>query len=142
MAFFSRKLRLAEQAYYEFDRELLAEYIAITLPVLLRRSLLHALHESQAVDFCGFQSKQSMVPRQQRHLTYVSEFTTDVRHIVGKSNTVADALSRAGTPTISSPHPGVDYRSMAAAQRADEELRSEQPRLDSSFATLHSTTTT
>ena len=37
-------------------------------------------------------------PRQQRHLAYVSEFTTDVRHIEGKANTVADThLSLAWT---------------------------------------------
>ena len=30
--------------------------------------------------------------RQQRHLTHISEYTTDVRHIAGKANVVADAL--------------------------------------------------
>jgi hypothetical protein len=32
--------------------------------------------------------------RQQRHLAYVSEFTTDLRHTPGSENVVADALSR------------------------------------------------
>ena len=31
---------------------------------------------------------------QQRQLTYISEFTTDIRHVQGKDNYVADALSR------------------------------------------------
>jgi hypothetical protein len=32
--------------------------------------------------------------RQQRHLAYISEFTTDIRHTPGTENVVADALSR------------------------------------------------
>ena len=32
--------------------------------------------------------------RQQRHLAFVSEFTTDLRHTPGSDNVVADALSR------------------------------------------------
>jgi len=36
--------------------------------------------------------------RQQRHLAYISEFTTDLRHTPGSENVVADTLSR--PPTI------------------------------------------
>ena len=32
--------------------------------------------------------------RQQRHLSFISEFTTDIQHIPGKDNVVADCLSR------------------------------------------------
>jgi len=32
--------------------------------------------------------------QQQRHLLYVSEYTTDIRHVAGALNMVADALSR------------------------------------------------
>ena len=35
-------------------------------------------------------------PRQQRHLAAIAEFTTDLQHVAGKSNFVADALSREG----------------------------------------------
>ena len=63
-------------------------------------------------------------PRQQRHLSYVSEFTTDVRHIEGKPNTVADTLSRGEISAISSPQPGVQYKTMTAAQRADASITS------------------
>ena len=58
--------------------------------------------------------------RQQRHLAYVSEFTTDIRHIQGKDNHVADALSRA---TINALHEGVDYAAIAASQRADPDVQ-------------------
>ena len=58
--------------------------------------------------------------RQQRHLAYISEFTTDVRHIEGKHNTVADTLSRDGISAITAPLPGVDYDAKAAAQLIDD----------------------
>jgi hypothetical protein len=37
---------------------------------------------------------QPQSARQQRHLAYISEFTTDLRHTPGSENVVADALSR------------------------------------------------
>ena len=35
-------------------------------------------------------------PRQQRHLAAIAEFTIDLQHVAGKTNFVADALSREG----------------------------------------------
>ena len=37
-------------------------------------------------------------PRQMRHLSYIAEFSTDIRHIRGERNIVADALSRPSEP--------------------------------------------
>ena len=39
--------------------------------------------------------------RQQRHLSFISEYTTDIRHIAGKENVVADCLSRPPCPLSS-----------------------------------------
>ncbi len=58
--------------------------------------------------------------RQQRHLAYISEFTTDIRHIHGKDNHVADALSRATFNTL---HQGVDYAAMATSQQGDPDVQ-------------------
>ena len=62
-------------------------------------------------------------PRQQRHLAVISEYTTDVRHVEGRNNAVADALSwveicenpvcMATTPQY------LDLCSMAQAQQVD-----------------------
>ena len=42
-------------------------------------------------------------PRQTRHLSYVAEFTTDLRHIGGSQNVVADTLSRPPPPASDAP---------------------------------------
>lgn len=55
--------------------------------------------------------------RQQRHLPYVSEFTTDVRHVAGKLNVVADAFSRPAIPSVLALDHDIDYCELAAAQR-------------------------
>ena len=123
VAFFSRKLRPAEQNYSAFDRELLAAYLAIRhfRYFLEGRSFtLFTVHKP--LTFAISKISDPWSPRQQRHLAYVSEFTTDVRHIEGKDNTVADTLSRGEISAISSPQPGVDYKAMAAAQRADASI--------------------
>lgn len=51
--------------------------------------------------------------QQQRHLSAISEFTTDIRHVASKNNLMADCLSRA---QVGSVHLGVDYSAMAADQ--------------------------
>ncbi|XP_059807831.1 uncharacterized protein LOC132382030 [Hypanus sabinus] len=57
--------------------------------------------------------------RQQRHLSYISEYTTDIQPISGKYNVVADALSR---PAVQALSLGVDYAALAEAQQADDEM--------------------
>ena len=94
VAFFSRKLRHAEQNYSAFDRELLAAYLAIRHHRYFlegRSFTLFTYHKP--LTFAISKICDPWSPRQQRHLAYVSEFTTDVRHIEGKANTVADTLS-------------------------------------------------
>eukprot|EP00731_Ephydatia_muelleri_P021797 Em0014g388a len=58
--------------------------------------------------------------QQQRQLSYISEFTTDIQHIQGKDNPVADSLSRA---TLDSVQLGIDYSVMAADQKDDPEIQ-------------------
>ena len=58
--------------------------------------------------------------RHQRHLAYISEFSTDIQHIAGKDNPVADALSR---PAINFFPERIKYVTMAKIQRSDSELQ-------------------
>ena len=127
VAFFSRKLRAAEQKYSAFDRELLAAYLAIRhFRYFLEGRSFVLFFDHKPLTF-AISKTSDPCPwslRQQRHLTYISEFTTEARHIGGKNNTVVDTLSRGEISAITSPHPGVDYNAMEAAQRTDEGITS------------------
>ena len=94
IAFFSKKLSSAEVKYSAFDRELLGVYLAI-------RHFRHLLEGrpftiwTDHKPLCGaLSSSADKSPRQTRHLSFISEFSSDIRHVSGSSNVVADTLSR------------------------------------------------
>ncbi|GFS08316.1 Pol polyprotein [Elysia marginata] len=58
--------------------------------------------------------------RQQRHLTFILEFTTDIMVVSGKSNMVADCLSRAALSNVVL---DIDYDAMAKAQKEDKDVK-------------------
>lgn len=66
-------------------------------------------------------------PRVSRHLAFISEFTTDIRHVRSEENAVADALSRAPPPIrniAAIQHvPPFNYKSIAQEQHDDPELQ-------------------
>ena len=59
--------------------------------------------------------------RQIRHLDFVSQFTSDIRHIKAAENSAADALSRIELNTLTQQQ-GVDFIAMARAQARDPDL--------------------
>ena len=122
LAFFSRHLRPPECKYSAFDRELLALYLAVRhfRHYLEGRSFV-AYTDHKPLTFAMAKINDPWSPRQQRHLTSISQYTTDIRHIDGKDNCVADALSRSGLSSIQL-ELGVDYVAMAMAQQSDEQL--------------------
>ena len=110
-----------ETRYSAFGRELLAVYLGIKhfRHLLEGRSfvvytdhkpLTHALH--------GRPDRYS--PREIRQLDFISQFTTDLRHIAGKNNLAADALSRAYINNITGTT--IDFDAIAAAQETDDEI--------------------
>ncbi len=113
LAFYSKKLSPAEVKYSTFDRELLAAFLTIRhFRFLLegRQFTLLTDHKPLVASMTRVTPPQSA--RQQRHLAFVSEFTTDLRHTPGTENVVADALSRppsllevpsSGLPVLSIP---------------------------------------
>ena len=126
IAFFSKKMSPAEIKYSAFDRELLGVYLAI-------RHFRHMLEGriftiwTDHKPLCGaISSSADKSPRQTRHLSFISEFSTDIRHVAGSSNVVADVLSRppdarlAGAPSVSAvsaPDDGLlSLADLAAAQ--------------------------
>ena len=94
IAFFSKKLSTAEKKYSAFDRELLGIYSAIK----------HFRHFVEGRSFVVYTDHKPLTtalaslversPRQTWHLSFIAEFTSDIRHVKGVDNGVADALSR------------------------------------------------
>lgn len=124
LAFFSKKLQPAELKYSAFDRELLAVYAAIKhfrYFVEGRKFTVYTDHKPLTT---ALNTKTERSPRQTRHLDYISQFTSDIRHVKGKSNIVADALSRFcenETETISLP--GINFKQLKQLQDEDTELK-------------------
>ena len=121
LAFFSKQLRPPEQKYSTFDRELLGLYLAIRhFRFFLEGRAFTAFTDHKPL--VGAMSKLSdpWTARQQRHLTFIPEFTTDLQHVSGKFNIVADCLSRA---ILNSVVLGIDYAAMACAQADDPNVK-------------------
>jgi len=64
------------------------------------------------------QKRDKCSPHQFNHLDFISQFTTDIRHISGQGNVVADAISR--VEVITAP---VTHEALAAAQENYDELQ-------------------
>ena len=121
LAFFSRQLRPCERKYSTFDRELLGLYLAIRhFRFLLEARPFSVFVDHKPLTFAMAKVSEPWSARQQRQLAYISEFTTDIRHVAGKDNHVADCLSRAIAGAV---HLGIDYTSMAGDQASDTEVQ-------------------
>ncbi|BHF75397.1 hypothetical protein SprV_0501849400 [Sparganum proliferum] len=117
LAFSSKKLSPAETRYSTFGRELLAIYLAVK----------HFRHFLEGRDFTIFTDHKPLTfalrshsdkynPREIAHLDYISQFTTDIRHIDGPKNEVADMLSRPSLSSLQLSH-GIDLCAMAAEEQ-------------------------
>lgn len=104
LAFFSRKLSETERKYSAFDRELLAAYSAIKHFKHFLDGRPFTLYTDHKPLTSAISSQADRSPRQTRHLSYVAEFTTDIRYIAGKFNVVADALSRFTINSLAGDH--------------------------------------
>jgi hypothetical protein len=123
LAFFSRHLNPAQSKYSAFDRELLAAYLSVRHfhPWIEgRRCTLVTDHKPlvQAIS----KTSDSWCARQQRHLSAISEFITDVQHRFGSANVVADYLSRdpADFNVLSL---GIDYTALATTQASCQTVK-------------------
>ena len=101
IAFFSRKMSQAQMRYSTFDREMLAifsavkdfEHFLVTGPFIIYTDHKPLTHM--------FELKHPS-PRQQRQLSYLSQFDCQVLYTAGKENVVADALSRCAAIVLNS----------------------------------------
>ena len=120
LGFFSRKLRPRETRYPTFDRELLAAHLAIRhFRYFLEGRRFTLFSDQNSLVHALRQSTDSWTSRRQHQFSSISEYTTDIRHISGKANAVADVLSRVMVNTVGV---GIDYQAMAQAQTTDEDI--------------------
>ena len=100
IAYFSKKLQPAETRYSTFDRELLAIYLAIKhFRHFVEGRTFHILTDHKPLTYALGTQSDKHSPRQIR-LDYVSQFTSDIRHVKGADNPAADALSRIGANAV------------------------------------------
>lgn len=118
IAFFSRKLSQAETKYSAFDRELLEIYLTVKhFRYYVEGRAFTIFTDHKPLTF-AFASNAERSPRQTRHLSYIAEFSTDVRHIEGKNNVVAGTLSRLSAVAL----PTIDYHQLAEDQAKSEKV--------------------
>jgi cleavage and polyadenylation specificity factor subunit 1 len=134
LAFFSKKLTAAEVKYSTFDRELLGAFLSIRhFRFLLEGRVFRLLTDHKPLVAAMTRVSPPWSAWVQRQLAYISEFTSDVRHIPGLDNVVADTLSRPPTATSVAPVsqmvaaatagvPAVDMELLAAAQQECPEV--------------------
>lgn len=121
LGFFSQKLNPAEKNYSTYDRELLAMYKAVKhFRYMVEGRYFFILTDHKPLTTAFFQKPEKASPRQLRHLDLIGQFTTDIRHIPGEENVVADFLSR--IQSINS-QGDIDFEKLAAAQQSDQQLQ-------------------
>ena len=118
LAFFSKKLSSKECGWPAYYRELLAVY----------ESIQHFRHILEGYPFTIYtdhkplthaftQKKEKLPPIQLNQLSFISQFSTDIVHIEGSKNIIADTMSR--VEAISS---SINYEDLAESQKDDQSL--------------------
>lgn len=120
LGFYSKRLTKSQLSHSTFDRELAAIYQGVKhFRYMIEGRDCHIMTDHKPLIFAYQQNLDKATPRQIRYLDFVSQFTTDIRHISGESNVTADFLSRIENINSS---PTLNYESMAAEQNTDPEL--------------------
>ena len=88
IAFFSRKLSNAEKKYSSLDRELLAIYLAVKHFRHFVEGRAFTIYTDHKPLTFTFASSTERSPRQTRHLSFIAEFSTDVRYITSKKTSL------------------------------------------------------
>lgn len=121
LSFFSKKLSPAQRKYSTYDRELLSIYSAIKFfRHLLEGKQFSIFTDHKPLIYAFSRNADNNSPRQTRQLNFIAEFSTQIQHIAGKNNVIADALSR--IESIQCPET-IDYQLLAMQQTEDAELK-------------------
>ncbi|GFU22682.1 hypothetical protein TNCV_762621 [Trichonephila clavipes] len=118
ISFFSKKLTDAQKNYSTYDRELLGIYLSDKkFKHLLERQNFVIYTDHKPITYAFHQKNEKASPRQLHHLQYISQFSTNICHIKGQDNLIADAFSRIEAITV------IDYDTIADKQTQDAELQ-------------------
>lgn len=121
LGFYSQKCTSTEQRYSAYDRELLAIYKAIRhFRYFLEGTNFIIFTDHKPLMHAFDQKWEKLSPRQTRQLNYISQFSSDIRHISGADNHVADMLSRIETFALPSP---IDMQHLHDEQSNSDELK-------------------
>ena len=120
IAFFSQKLKPPETRYSAFGKELLAAYLGVRhFRYLLEGRIFTIYTDHKPLTYALRSKPDRHSPREIRHLDYISQFTTDIQHIKGIDNTVADTLSRMHIDALHTPSV-IDLDQLSADQEDDD----------------------
>ncbi|XP_015124915.1 uncharacterized protein LOC107046731, partial [Diachasma alloeum] len=119
LAFFSKKLQPSLRKRCPYDRELHAIYEAVRK----FRHIFEGRHVTIYTDHKPLlhafkQNPDKANPWQFHRLDFIGQFSTDIQHVAGKDNVVADALSR-----IEAISTAISTAELAQTQAADAELQ-------------------
>jgi cleavage and polyadenylation specificity factor subunit 1 len=99
LGFFSKKLDATQRRYSAYDRELLACVNGIRHFMLEgRKFTLYTNHKP--LTHALSKAAEAWTARQGRHPSYIAEFTSDIRHISGANNVVADTVMPRSSATF------------------------------------------
>ena len=127
LSFFSKKLTPTESRYSTFGRELLAIYLAVKhFRYLLEGKEFTIFTDHKPITRAIHIANDRHSPREARHLSFIAQFTSDIRHIPGEYNLVADLLSR--PPDVNSvsedePKFNLDEATFIKEQSTDNDLK-------------------
>lgn len=120
LGFYSKKFSPQEQKYSTYDRELTAIFKAIKhFKHFIEGRHFTIQTDHKPLTYAFLQKSDKASPRQLRQLDFIGQFTTNIIHISGSSNFIADALSR--LDVISMPVV-VGTEEIADMQETDPEL--------------------
>ena len=91
LGLFSRKLSEAQQKHSAFNKELLAVKEAVSHFRHIGEGQSLVVYTDHKPLTTVMESTTTRTPRQERHLSYISEFTTDLRHVKGTENIVVSS---------------------------------------------------
>lgn len=122
LGFYSKKLTGAQLNYSTYDRELTSIYQGIKHFRYMLEGRQFAIYtDHKPLIFALNQNPEKASPRQARQLDFISQFSTDIRHINGAENIVADMLSRINEIQEDEI---IDYNAVHQSQSTDPELSS------------------